>query len=70
MEFVVSCSYCKRGEEVLIRYPALKEYEHRLDDEEMYLTVHSLEELIEISNKIGQNFICLLYTSPSPRDCS
>lgn len=57
MEFVVSCSYCKRGEKVLINYPALKEYEHRLDNEEMYLTVHSLEELVEISNKIGQNFI-------------
>lgn len=57
MEFLVSCCYCTRGEAVLIYYPALKEYEYRLDNEEMYLTVHSLEELIEISNKIGQNFI-------------
>lgn len=57
MEFVVSCSYYERGESVLINYPALKEYEYRLENYELYLTVRSLEELIEISKKIHQNFI-------------
>lgn len=62
MEFIVSCSYCARGEAVLIEYPVLKQYEHRLENYEMYLTVHSLEELIEIFKKIHQNFIVNLHS--------
>ena len=27
-------------------------------------------ELVEVSAGYARNFICLLYTSPSPRDCS
>ena len=42
-----------------------------LSDEEIRIIEHMSETLQPLANLEGADiFICLLYTSPSPRDCS
>lgn len=57
MEFIVSCSYCTRGEAVLINYPVLKNYHHRIENDELYIIVSSLEELIKIRDDVKNSLI-------------
>lgn len=57
MKFVISASYLTRGESVLIQYPKLKEYEHEIVDEELYITVCNLEDVVKLSKQIKKNLI-------------
>lgn len=57
MEFIVSCSYLKRGKAVLINYPTLKNYPHRIEKDELYITLSSLEELIKLREDVKESLI-------------
>lgn len=59
MEFNVSSCYMRRGERFLNEYPKIKKYDYKLDEEqdELYITIHSLEELIKFEKQFGKIII-------------
>lgn len=57
MEFRVTCSYWYGGQEALDKYKCLEKYNAVIEDEELYITLNSLQDLIDIKNEIGESII-------------
>ena len=57
MKFRVSCSYYKHGGTVLREYNQLQNYKPEIIDDELYVVIDSLEDLVELKNSIKQSII-------------
>lgn len=57
MKFRVKCSYWYGGQEALDKYKYLEKYNAVIEDEELYITLNSLQDLIDIKNEIKESII-------------
>ena len=57
MKFRVKCSYWYGGQEALDKYKCFEKYNAVIEDEELYITLNSLQDLIDIKNEIGESII-------------
>lgn len=57
MKFKVRCSYWFGGQIALYKYKCLEKYNAVIEGEELYITLNSLQDLIDIKNEIGESII-------------
>lgn len=57
MQFRVMCSYWYGGQRALDKYKCLEKYNAVIEEEELYITLNSLQELIDIKNEIKESII-------------
>jgi hypothetical protein len=57
MRFKICCSYWEHGERALTKYACLEKYNAVIEGEELYITLNSLQDLIDIKNEIKESII-------------